>query len=158
MIVVDYPLDQTTEIYRIRAELEPLAAELAVAHATDEDLERIRDAHEAFRSAVTSTGSHPDTAHLNAVWHQAVYRSARSRLLNEIIERVWSAMPVEAVWLDRRALASLEHHEAITEALEKRDANLARRFMSVHIEIGAMSTVSHMRDVGHRTSFDEGAL
>jgi DNA-binding GntR family transcriptional regulator len=152
MIVVEYPLDQTTEIYRIRAELEPLAAELAVMQATPDDLVRIRDAHERFRMAITGSEAHPDAAALNAAWHRAVFRSARSRLLSELIERVWSGMPVEAVWLDRRALASLEHHEAITEAIENRDANLARRFMSVHIETGAISTVSHMRDVGHRHS------
>lgn len=145
MIVAKFSPDSVTDLYRVRSALEPLAVEMAATAATAEDLDIIREVHERFRVAIETRDPHLQPADLNAEWHRAVYRASHNNLIGELIERAWATMPVEAAWLDSRAQASLEHHEAITVAMEKRDANLARRFMMLHVEVGAISTVQRLR-------------
>lgn len=151
MIVAKFSPDSVTDLYRVRSALEPLAVEMAAMAATDEDLASIRELHERFRAAVEDHDASQQLADLNAQWHRTVYRASHNNLISELIERAWATMPVEAVWLDSRARASLDHHEAITGAVETRDANLARRFMTLHVEIGAISTVHRLRALAARS-------
>ena len=44
---------------------------------------------------------------------------------------------------------SLEQHERVTVALERRDPDAAFACMREHIALGATSTIAHMRSVGH---------
>ncbi len=152
MIVAKFSPDSVTDLYRVRSALEPLAVEMAAQAATAEDLEGIRELHERFRAAVLGHDVSEQLAVLNADWHRAVYRASHNNLIGELIERAWATMPFEAVWLDSRARASLDHHEAITAAVESRDSNLARRFMSLHVEIGAVSTVHRLRALAARSA------
>ena len=83
------------------------------------------------------------------LWHRAVYNASASRYLQEFISRLWQALPGRAIWLTSRASMSLEQHERVTVALERRDPDAAFACMREHIALGATSTIAHMRSVGH---------
>lgn len=133
MVVAEYPAEQTEEVYRLRLALEPMATGLAAERASVEQLERIRRQHGILEDAVES-GGRMDAAELNASWHRAVYEAAGSRYLEEFIARLWSVLPLEAVWQSDRSESSVEEHERITAAIERRDAMQAAALMQRHIE------------------------
>jgi DNA-binding GntR family transcriptional regulator len=144
MVVADYSPESIAEISRIRSLLEPLAVELAVVRASDEQVEEICRAHEALRDALRSGSGSGEAATLNANWHRALYRPANSPLLGEFISRLWSAVPVEAIWRSRRAKRSLAQHEQIMGAVLRHDAVSARDLMREHIEYGVSSTLAQL--------------
>lgn len=147
MVVAEYSPESAEEVYRLRVVLEPMATELAVERAGPEQVAAIRAHHDALVAAVRDDRS-TDVAELNAEWHGAIYAACGSRHLEDFIARLWQAIPVRAIWLTRRASRSLEQHEAIMAAIERGDAAAARDAMRAHIELGASSTVEHLRTLG----------
>jgi DNA-binding GntR family transcriptional regulator len=145
MVVAEYAPDDVAEVSRIRVELEPLAVALAVERADEEDLAEMRAAHDALKAAHEGRTPRSEAASLNAAWHAAVYRPAASPLLTDFIARLWAGVPVEAVWRRSRAERSLREHDRIMDAIERRDAETARRLMREHIERGSTATIAHMR-------------
>jgi len=145
MVVAEYAPDDVAEVSRIRVELEPLAVALAVERAGEDDLAAMRAAHEALKAAHDGRTPGSEAASLNAAWHAAVYRPAASPLLTDFIARLWAGVPVEAVWRRDRAARSLREHDRIMAAIERRDAETARRLMREHIERGSAATIAHMR-------------
>jgi DNA-binding GntR family transcriptional regulator len=145
MVVAEYAPDDVAEVSRIRVELEPLAVALAVERADEADLAEMRAAHDALKAAHEGRTPRSEAASLNAAWHAAVYRPAASPLLTDFIARLWAGVPVEAVWRRSRAERSLREHDQIMDAIERRDAETARRLMREHIERGSTATIAHMR-------------
>ena len=124
--------------------------QLAVERADADQVAEMRQAHEALRAAQEGPGPRSEAATLNAVWHATIYKHAGSPLLTEFISRLWSGVPVEAVWRSRRAARSLEEHEEIMLAIERGDALGARELMRRHIETGVTTTIQNMRAAGKR--------
>jgi DNA-binding GntR family transcriptional regulator len=149
MVVAEYSPESVIEVYRMRALMEPLAVELAVERASDEQIAEMRTAHDALAAALAGHSIGPDLASLNAVWHRAVYTPANSRLLIEFVTRLWAAVPVSAFWATKRSKASLAQHAGIMEAVEARDAGAASARMREHIEDGARNTLEELRARGH---------
>jgi DNA-binding GntR family transcriptional regulator len=137
MVVAQYTVEETEEVYRLRVVLEPMAAGLAAERASAEQLGTIRRRLEDLKEAVEAGAARVDGAELNAAWHRAVYEAAGSRYLEEFIARLWGVLPLEAIWLESRAEASVEEHERITAAIERRDATQAAALVKRHIEATA---------------------
>jgi DNA-binding GntR family transcriptional regulator len=148
MAVAEYTLESAEEVYRLRGVLEPLATELAVERATGEQVAEMRRRHEELREAVRAGDPRTDLAELNAVWHRELYAACGSRHLQEFIARLWTTIPMQALWLTRRGPRSVEQHEQIMEAVERRDAAAARDLMRAHVDFGATSTAEHLRRIG----------
>jgi DNA-binding GntR family transcriptional regulator len=149
VVVAEYSPEKAEEIYRLRGVLEPLATELAVERATPEQVAAIRRLHDALVEAVRE-GNRTDVAELNADWHRELYAASGSRYLQEFIGRLWTAIPVRAIWLTRRAERSIAQHEAIMAAIERGDAAAAAECMREHIVFGAESTTEHLRNIGRK--------
>jgi len=149
--VAEYSPEDAAEVYALRLVLEPMAARLAAERVTDEQLHELRRLHAELGAAVADS-YHSSAAELNVLWHRAVYNASASRYLQEFISRLWQALPGRAIWLTSRASMSLEQHERVTVALERRDPDAAFACMREHIALGATSTVAHMRSVGHAGS------
>ena len=146
--VAEYSPEDAAEVYALRLVLEPMAARLAAERVTDEQLVELRRLHTELGNAIADS-HHSSAAELNVLWHRAVYNACASRYLREFISRLWQALPGRAIWLTSRASMSLEQHERVTVALERRDPDAAFACMREHIALGATSTVAHMRSVGH---------
>jgi DNA-binding GntR family transcriptional regulator len=152
MVVAEYSPESVFEVFRMRTLMEPLAVELAVERASDEQIAEIRASHEALAAALAGHSIGPDLATLNADWHRAVYAPADSRLLIDFIARLWSAVPVTAFWGTKSGASSLAKHAAIMEAIETRDPQKASALMREHVEDGARRILAELRARGHGSS------
>ncbi|MEV7867678.1 GntR family transcriptional regulator [Streptomyces sp. NPDC088124] len=148
-IVTRYTLFRASEVYRLRAHLEPLAVELAAQRATEEELREIQDLHDQFAEAAKARGgSNSAVVELNARWHRAIYATARSAFLEDFIDRLWTGMPYQAIWFIHRRQQSCVDHEAVTTALVDRNDALASTAMRLHILRAEQATVEHLRAIG----------
>jgi DNA-binding GntR family transcriptional regulator len=139
------------EAYVVRAELEGLAAELAAARISDHDLMRLREAEALFRRAVTSLvarrrrrrpeprwADESTWVQANDLFHQAIFDAAANARLSATIADLHRTFPRDLSW---SALAgnsglleeNVEQHAVILQAIERRDADEARRRMVEHV-------------------------
>lgn len=148
MVVASYSPESAEEIYRLRVVLEPLATQLSVERASPVRVARIRALHDELSASVGEVPVRTGAAALNAEWHRTIYGGSESRHLQEFISRLWTAIPVRAIWLTSRAAESCRQHAAITEAIERRDATAAADLMREHVLYGAVTTTEHLRRLG----------
>ncbi|WP_187368750.1 GntR family transcriptional regulator [Baekduia soli] len=146
--VAEFSPEDAVEVYGLRVILEPMAAERAAVEGSPDDVAEIRRVHDELGVALQDP-HRTDAADLNAAWHRAISNAAASRYLQEFIARLWQAVPVRAIWLTDRAPLSYSQHDRVTQAIEARDPRAAHACMREHIERGALSTVEHLRTLGH---------
>jgi DNA-binding GntR family transcriptional regulator len=142
---------EVREAYLVRAELEGLAAELATAHVTDEELGRLHEAQELFRSSIENeierrrSGEAPepwsaenDWERANNLFHEVIQRAAGNRQLLAAIAHLHRSFPRHLTWtaLSRSSHLlgeNVEQHNRILAALERRDPLAARTEMAAHV-------------------------
>jgi DNA-binding GntR family transcriptional regulator len=138
------------EAYVVRAELEGLAAQLAAERARPDDLKRLLDAEDLFRLAVKEVidATAPDNRsellragtwdEANNQFHDAVIQAAGNERLRLTIDDLHRSIPRNLTWTSLSEEPSLigenvQQHQRIREAIERRDAQAARRWMIDHI-------------------------
>ena len=140
------------EVYLIRADLEGLAAELGATQIDADQLRRLRDAEEAFRSAVAKLSAairaspgEPSPAPALALiaeadfeFHSTVVEAARIARLSRIIADLRRSLPERAGWTALAAEPTLLdevviQHARVRGAIERGDAPAARRWMVDHL-------------------------
>jgi DNA-binding GntR family transcriptional regulator len=153
------------ELYVLREAVESCAAAEAARNIMQSQLDalaEVRGEFEVMLSAIRREKSRTATDELLDRWldceerfHRVVVEAARNRLLAKVIEDYTALGQVFGVQRHRAAILTLavaeetcRDHAAIVEALHARDADTARRLMSVHIEKGRKTVLEHLR--GHR--------
>jgi len=139
------------EAYEVRAELEGLAAELAVGGIADDQLEELRDAERHFRHAIGDvidgrrSGRPPEPwsaesewERANDVFHQVIQQAAGNRHLLDAIAHLHQTFPRHLTWAalstsSHRLSENVEQHHRILAAIEDRDAGRARKEMAAHV-------------------------
>jgi DNA-binding GntR family transcriptional regulator len=139
------------EAYQVRAELEGLAAELAVTLIRDEQLDRLRESERHFRHAIDDviearrSGRPPqpwsaesEWERANDVFHQVIQDAAGNRQLLAAIAHLHQTFPRHLTWAalstSSHLLAeNIEQHHRILAAIERRDPARARREMAAHV-------------------------
>jgi len=140
------------EAYQVRAELEGLAAELAVEWITDEQIERIRAAQARFAQAVEHLASmkdkkesargpaanRPNWVEANDAFHNVILEASRNRRLSQVAQEMHvgftRGVMMSALAMDgQRMRENVAQHDAILDAIERRDAAEARRAITHHI-------------------------
>jgi DNA-binding GntR family transcriptional regulator len=128
---------QYDEIYRLRLELEGMAAALAVANIDATGVAELTRQVDANHRAIAA-GDMANAMKLNQQFHFALVALAESPLLEHFIDSLWMrAGPVIA--LAYRAFServAIQHHWEVLEALEARDAEAARAAIRRDIEDG----------------------
>jgi DNA-binding GntR family transcriptional regulator len=138
------------EAYAVRAELEAFAAETAVTHIRDAQLDRLREAEQLFRRSIAdlvddrkrgvvrhwSTESEWEQA--NNLFHQVIQEASGNRYLVASITFVHQSFPRDLTWSALSQNSHLleenvEQHHRVLAALERRDAAAARREMHRHV-------------------------
>jgi DNA-binding GntR family transcriptional regulator len=133
-VVVFAPsLPDLRETYEMRAVLEPLATELAVACLTDSAIGELRCLVEEMRTA-----SPQRYAELNQAFHRQIYdASARPRLLETIAQLREAAATYLSLALHQYdpayREAAQEEHEAILGAVEARASRRAAALVRDHL-------------------------
>jgi len=142
---------EVREAYLVRAELEGLAAELATAHITDDELGRLHDAQHLFRHSIEAeierrkSGEEPapwsaenEWERANNLFHEVIQHAAGNRQLLSAIAHLHRSFPRHLTWaaLSRSSHLlgeNIEQHTRILAALERRDPPQARTEMAGHV-------------------------
>src|SRR5690349_20510062 len=128
--VTSFSSQDVDEVYDIRAALETLAIRLALAHLTEDDLDESQRAiDESHRQIVGEVeGAEEHWLVVDRAFHRLIARRARSRRLDSLLTGLQTQIGVFQVYgihLSPLRLLSIEHHQAILNALKARDAAAA---------------------------------
>jgi DNA-binding GntR family transcriptional regulator len=129
--------EELLETFPIRAELEGLAAELAVSRISAAQLKRLREEERRFEQAThalrSRSGNELETKWLTSEWvranhhfHDVILEAAGSPLLERMAKSVRRVFHGQIVWSDAPEVsalydANLAQHRAMREAFEARD-------------------------------------
>jgi DNA-binding GntR family transcriptional regulator len=133
--VIDGSFAPNEENYWVRAALEPFAARLAAARITPEELAALDEIHaELSETPERGASLNTDAAYhdLNRRFHFGIYEAARSPLLLALLRLLWRSFPLGPPTVRSRE-DSLACHQAILDALHKRDADAAELHTRRHI-------------------------
>lgn len=138
VIVPEASVEIIADLMRVRCSIEGSAAGWAVSTITGVELDNIRMLDSKMKDRAV-TGAAADYLALNREFHFAVYRSARSTVLQPIIERLWlRAGPWLNIMREGSTLGlGLDHHAEIIDALVRGDGESARRAVVADISDAA---------------------
>ncbi len=120
------------EIYAVRLQLDPFAASIAAATATEAELEEIgRQANQApLDDPVLQLEA-------NRAFHRAVYASSGNRVLTETLDQLWDWTDRYRLVLLRRGVhgpTAIKEHIEIATAIKRRNAQRAAALTRTHVD------------------------
>ena len=138
------------EAYAVRAELEGLAAELAVLRLSDGQLRTLRETEGLFRHSIEQLiddrkqgvdrhwSGESEWERANNVFHAVIQEAADNRQLLVAIAQLHQRFPRDLTWsaLSHSSFLleeNIEQHRRILQAIEARDPAQARRAMTDHV-------------------------
>jgi len=142
MRVQEYSADDVTDIYKIRAFMEAMAAYVAAENISAEELVELRTVATQMegRLATEDLAEHRE---LNRRFHEVVFTASRRAYLIHELRQLWMVFP-SMLWGSFSATATkrlfeqdaydIEEHRAIIGALEEGNGAQAERVMRQHIE------------------------
>ncbi len=133
LVVTELDFSAMNELYFMREILEGTAARLAAQHASDVELSILEDLCEQYKEAI-----HDEVAIQvkNRQFHDMLCQCAHNRYLIgtvNILHDSLSLLGPSVLRQRERAQETLAEHQAITEAICKRDPNAAEQAMRAHI-------------------------
>ena len=133
LIVASLDHNEMAELYVVRSELEALAARLAARHATDEEVNVMRQMVQADQARL---GDPAALARSNRQFHRQVHLASHNRFLVQQLDLVYRSMALMATTslaIEGRGEVALEEHGAIVDAIEARDGDRAADAFRAHI-------------------------
>lgn len=132
--VRDYSPEAATDLYRVKAELEGLAVQIAVERMTDERAERIEAQHRLLLDALENGDAPERLSLLNKALHYSIYEDA-SPLIVDFLNLIWKRFtPPVTLWRGSEATETLEgEHQEILKHVRAGDAESAGRAMREHV-------------------------
>lgn len=124
------------EVYELRSALEALAASLAAARITDDELEEM-ERQVLKEAAETEVNNLSGIVAIDTTFHDLLYQSAHNQRLVQFINILQEQLQrFRAASLSKpgRSKYALEEHKKIVEALAARDTRLAAKLATEHIE------------------------
>lgn len=146
-------LTSPLELIEVRSAVEPQIARLAVLHATGRDLERLRAALAALKASEDDPVAY---AAADEQFHLALANATGNVLMSWLYRRIsevrqhaqWAAMRAKVLNPENMRLYN-EQHEAVFEAICRRDANAAAAAMRAQMDKARADLVGAQSD-GHR--------
>ena len=124
------------DIYMIRARLEGLCARWATEHITKEELEELEQ--NIYLADFHAERSHPEQlAELDTQFHRILYAACRSKFLErQLVDYHQYVLRIRTMTLSvhERGVASNLEHRGIMEAIKAKDAELAEKLTTQHIQ------------------------
>src|SRR5262245_4132252 len=143
---------EVREAYEVRAELEGLAAALASSRIRDDELHRLREAQALFEESSARlrdwkrrgpdgrppTEAHADWIRGNDLFHLVIQDAAGNQRLRSTLADLHQSFPRELTWIvlaesSHLLKANVAEHAGVLAAIERRDAEEARRRMVAHV-------------------------
>ncbi|SDO45391.1 DNA-binding transcriptional regulator, GntR family [Lutimaribacter pacificus] len=133
LIVASLDHNQLSELYVVRAELEGLAARLAARHATEEEIRVLRDMVEEDRTLVDQPKA---LSRANRRFHKQIHLASHNRYLVQqldLVHRSMALMATTSIAAEGRGQDTIAEHNAIVDAIAKRDEQTAYQMLKDHI-------------------------
>jgi DNA-binding GntR family transcriptional regulator len=133
--VVSLSPEEAKDVAELRAAIEGLAVERVARNADGPALEELRRLNKACMEAVTA-GDIASTFEHDSDFHLEIARLSGNRHLYELFEKLDAKVQLLrlVLHLPPKELATfVAQHEQILAAIERSDAQAARRYMEVHI-------------------------
>lgn len=135
LIVASLSHNQMSELYVVRAELEGLAARLAAQHATDEEVQVLREMVKADRDLMADPSA---LSRANRRFHKQIHLASHNRFLVrqlDLVHRSMALMATTSLAVEGRGEVAMDEHNAIVEAIAARDADAAQTALRSHISV-----------------------
>ena len=127
-------LDQAevVELYAMREILEAAAARLAARHASEPEIDALRDIEKDFEAARDGA----EMARLNRIFHESIFAASRNRYLDSALQELQDAIALlgsTTFTVDARPSSAAAEHCALIEAMAARDGDKADALARAHI-------------------------
>ncbi|WP_416262379.1 GntR family transcriptional regulator [Gibbsiella quercinecans] len=135
LIVANISYERLRQLFAVREGLEKLAMQLAVSSASDEEIALLQDLINAEQRLTDSKALHDH----NRQFHRQIYRSTHNPYLNEMLDNLrihLSLLRGTTYALAERAEEAKQEHQAIVDALARRDCAAAQEAACQHIRNG----------------------
>ena len=135
LIVASLDHNQMAELYVVRSELEGLAARLAAQHATQEEIDVLREMIVEDRRLVDNP-TEPSRA--NRRFHRSIHLASHNRYLVQQLDLVYRSMALMATTslaAEGRSEIALNEHDTIVDAIAARDEDSAYTALKSHISV-----------------------
>lgn len=132
LIVTELDYSMTSELYAMREVLEGTAARLAARHASDVEIDFLRE----INARDAQLDSAEALAANNRLFHETLYRCAHNRYLVKTLSSLQESMKLlgrTTLAVPGRAEIARAEHSAIVEALALRDPDAADAAARAHI-------------------------
>jgi DNA-binding GntR family transcriptional regulator len=134
-VVIGITENDLADIFLVRSKLESLAVEIAVAKATDEDVEKLKEVVE-LQEFYTSKQDADHIKSMDNKFHEMLYRIGGSTIFYEILVPLHKKIQKyrkASVESRSRATASVKEHRDIYEAIAERNTERASCLALEHI-------------------------
>ncbi len=140
--MVAFSPEDISDLYACRSFMEGLAARAAAATITAGELDQLKELQAQMKRHLQPQVL-PEYTELNRRFHRLIFSASRRTYLTRTLNQLWDAFP-SMLWgnfartagqpVPQRDLADIQEHEAIIEALERRDGAAAAERMRHHVE------------------------
>jgi DNA-binding GntR family transcriptional regulator len=133
LIVRRLDTSEVVELYVMREILEAAAARLAARHASDAEIEALRDLETRFEAV---QGEPQDMARLNRQIHDAMFAASRNRYLESALHELQDAIALlgrTTFSVDGRPDPAAREHRELIEAMAAHDGDRAEALARAHI-------------------------
>ncbi|CUH76601.1 GntR family transcriptional regulator [Tropicibacter naphthalenivorans] len=135
LIVSSLDHNQMAELYAVRTELEGLAARLAARHATEEEVQVLREMVVEDKALL---GDSAALARANRRFHKMIHLASHNRFLVQqldLVHRSMALMATTSLAAQGRGEVALAEHQAIVDAIGRRDEDAAYKALRDHISV-----------------------
>jgi DNA-binding GntR family transcriptional regulator len=138
--VADIDMNEIRQVYEVRAELESLAAALAVERMTPDELQHLIRLNDSMRRAYLSNAR---CSALNDEFHLSLGQMSRNKVLADMISTLRvriGAFRVVFHYHPNLVLESVRGHDEVITAMKERSPERSREAMYRHIILGITQT------------------
>ena len=132
-------------VFDLRLKVEPLAARDAAENMTEEDLDRIEEAHRVFAEAVGS-GDRARYKKADQEFHYAIMDASGNPYIRRMLSSVNLISISNVSGLVTDPGISLEGHNSILNALKKRSPDAAEEAMAYHLNLSRNKIIKHREE------------
>lgn len=132
--ITSISVEDLKNIFQIRMILEVGASELAIANASLNDIEKLKEIADTKVKTINAK-SYIEYSEINYQFHSLIAQSTKNNMLAKMIEGVLNQLK-RVLYRDLRNLDfenMKNEHLKIVDAIEKKDISLVRRIMEKHL-------------------------
>lgn len=126
----------TSEVLEVRLALDELSVKLACERITDSEIDELKSANVAFEEAVEAGDTKEITA-CDIAFHEIILNASKNARLTQIVNNLAEQLyryRFEYIKDSSGWQSLISEHRMITDAIVKKDADLAIKAMRVHIK------------------------